>query len=219
MRTSQRVSWQLWKIHAILISCRVHPLAEFPFIPWSLKTRKYHQTSFWESSWICLKFCWSCAWKIPNSFVPNSFGGLPFWSFWKHELPRVTSFTFLRYKTKTKRQETKPKKVHFNRSASLTHRFWWCSFMIGSDEPNSWNTFHSFYGLPDVFFGSLEWFYWNIPSTLGDASCELGEHLKHSRIFFPFWMIEPEHTWGVSKTLVGCFIKGMKYNLSIWGLQ
>lgn len=48
------------------------------------------------------------------------------------------------------------------------------------------------------FFGSLEWFYRNIPSTLGDASCELGEHLKHSRIFFS---LLNDRTWAYLRSV------------------
>lgn len=157
--------------------------------------------------------------KNPNSFDPNSFEGLPFWSFWKHELPRVTSFmvswtpwnslTFLRYPTKTQ-QETKPfegpfQSFHLSNPPVLMMFKWFlwlqnrgtCSFIL----------------LPDVYivYGSLEWFYWNIPLPWGMLAphpsqkenrltnvttrasiLRGGEHLKHSLIFFSLWMIESE---------------------------
>lgn len=74
------------------------------------------------------------------------------------------------------------------------------------------------------------------PSTLGDAGSPLPERKPTDECddasqhpaswesfsafpdFFSLWMIEPEHTWRVSKTLVGSFIKGMKYKPIIWEL-
>lgn len=182
-----------------------------------LKTRKYHQTSFLESSWICSKLVEAVHEKsqlIWSKFLwgPSLLVILKTWiatSYKFHGFMNPVKLAHLSNPTKTQ-QETKPFEGPFQSfrlsNPPVLMMFKWflwlqnrgtCSFIL----------------LPDVYivYGSLEWFYWNIPlpwgmlaphpsqkeSRLTNVTTRAsilrgGEHLKHSLIFFSLWMIESE---------------------------
>ena len=150
--------------------------------------------------------------KSPTHLIQIPLGGLPFWSFWKHELPRVTSFmvswtpwnslTFLRYPTKTRQFQTEKGPFQWFRLSDqpVLMMFKWFLWLQNR------GTF-SLILLPDVYivYGSLEWFIetslylggcWLVtpPRKKADwrmwrrepASCEGESILSIPWSFFPF---------------------------------